>query len=317
MLQLTILGYIWLALRFLETISRIERKNWENQLGMYLIQKAAEHRPVIRFVLIEFQEAQSFLMISIQIASLYVMLRRPELYGAVSIGQLIINKTMTRSISLEAIVFITFGLWLVHKADMKSWYILFCSTLTVILSMITFHMSDHWKVLPTDLSLPQGNGDLYECGHHPPPLIWCGNWEYNDSENPFIKGVFVISIPLFCSLFCHALLELLQFGPWTRLNLRDSDDEWRLAVYYCISGLYPTSSWIKVTLKICVELMLLTIISISSGMLFRPLFLDLTDWNLGQVIAMSIWAPVIIKYLYWSLCKLHPCSFLICFADHC
>ena len=304
MLQLTILGYIWLALRFLDTINRVKTKGWENQMRIYLIQKAAEHRPIIRFVLIEFQEAQSFFMISIQIASIYVMSRRPELYGAVTLAQLTINKTMTKFICLEAIVFITFGLWLVHKADMKSWYIIFCSTLTVILSIVTFHMSSHWKVMPANLSVTQDNGGLYECGRHPPPLVWCGHPVIDNSEYLWTIGIFVTSILLFCYLFCHVLLAMLQVGPWARRNLRDSNYEWCWTVYSCINRPLYTSGWIGLTFNICVELLLVAIIGLSTTALMGSSYINLTDWNFGQVIAVSIWAPVIVKYLYWSLCKL-------------
>ena len=302
-LQLIILGYICLALRFLGSIIRIKRKNPENQMRMYLIQKAAEHRPVIRFVLVEFQEAQSFLMISIQIASIYVMSKKPELYGAVSFSQLMINISITKSICLEAIAFVTFGLWLVHKTDMKSWYILFCSTLTVILSIVTFHLSSHWKVIPANLSLPQENS-LYECGHHPPPLIWCGNLTLEDRGNSFIIGFFATCIILFCYLFCHKLIVLLQVGSWSRQNPRDSNYQWCRTVYCYIDGLPHNSRWIKLSFDICVELTLITIIGFFTVKLISSVYDNLTDWNLGQVIAVTIWAPVIVKYLYWSLCKL-------------
>ena len=305
MLQLTILGYIWVALRLLDAISRIKRI-WESQMRMHLIQKITEHRPVIQFILIEFQEAQSSFLLAIQVASIYVMSKKPELFGAVNLLQHTANKITTRSICLEAIAFVTFGFWL-HKTDMKSWYILFCSTLTVILSIITFHISIYWTVIPANLSLPQDGGGLYECGHHPPPLVWCAYWVNDNSGVPFVIGSFVTSISLFFYLFCQTLLVQLKVGPWARQNLRDSKHEWRRAVYYCINGFLPTSGWIRLTFNICVELMLLAIIGLSTMKLFQPFYINLTDWNFGQVIAVSIWAPVIVKYFYWSLCKL--CSF--------
>lgn len=39
--------------------------------------------------------------------------------------------------------------------------------------------------------------------------------------------------------------------------------------------------------------------------------MTLTDWSIGQVVALFVWAPAISKYLYWSACKLHTGIWLL------
>jgi hypothetical protein len=42
-------------------------------------------------------------------------------------------------------------------------------------------------------------------------------------------------------------------------------------------------------------------------LLFRPFWLDrvidTSGWSFGQIVSITIWFQVIIKYLYWSKCK--------------
>jgi hypothetical protein len=44
--------------------------------------------------------------------------------------------------------------------------------------------------------------------------------------------------------------------------------------------------------------MILEIVQYESG--------NLEAWSFGQILAMSIWFPVITKYIYWLICKENP-----------
>lgn len=99
-------------------------------------------------------------MIAIQLASILAMARSADLYGATNLNQLAENISVSGFVSIGAMVSITLGLWLVHTTNMNSWYTLFCSTITIFLSIATFHMSNHWPATPDCLSLPEDNGGL-------------------------------------------------------------------------------------------------------------------------------------------------------------
>lgn len=286
-------------------------------MRMYLINQ----RSVIRFFLVEFQETQCFFVIAIQIAFILSMSAGPELYGAASLYQLGMDIAMTRAVCIGSLVSVNFGLWLVQKTNIKSFYTLLCSSITVFLSIVTFHMASHWSPTPDKVALLEDNDALSKCGYHPPPLIWCGPSTYF-LQDMLVFGLFVATVSLFCFTFCHALLELLQVGSLARRHLRDANSNWLQNVYHCINGLLSSlrrtrSNWKKIfkVLNFCVEAGLFIMGIWSTFIITDAVNLDASDWNFGQIIAVSIWAPPMFKYLYWSLCesRCHQnlCSMLI------
>lgn len=108
-----------------------------------LKEEVAKHRLIVRFALVEFQEALCFFMIAIQIASILALTTSADFFDTGSFLQLARNTLTTRCVSLGANVSVTSGLWLLYKLDMKSWYTSLCSSIAVALSIVTFYVSSN------------------------------------------------------------------------------------------------------------------------------------------------------------------------------
>lgn len=106
-----------------------------------LKEEITKHCLIVRFALVEFQEALCFFMIAIQIASILALTTSADFFDAGSFLQLARNILTTRCVSLGANVSVISGLWLLYKLDMKSWYTSLCSSITVALSIVTFYVS--------------------------------------------------------------------------------------------------------------------------------------------------------------------------------
>ena len=65
-------------------------------------------------------------------------------------------------------------------------------------------------------------------------------------------------------------------------------------------------------LGFCVEIVIISMTAVSMMATAWLNYVDSTDWNLGQLIAVTIWAPPIVKYLYWSLCESNSRHTLCC-----
>ena len=300
-MQITIILYIWLALRCLRHVpaagsclarlyDKSPKKNKDDSKNRpKRLPQVESHRLVIQSTLVEFQEAQCFFMIAIQVASIVAMSQSPNLYGADNMTQLAQNASMSKNISIGALLTITFGLCLLCRAKMASWYTLLCSTVAIILSIAAFHMSSRWTPLPDELASLQEYGGFHECGHHLPPLIWCGY-----SQRHSVVGVTpfgAISLSLYGLLFLTQVFEV-AWHHWSW------DEQYREAF---------SSEWAKRMLKafgICVELGFVAMIAIYiSDLVYPYYYIGMGDWNFGQVVAVSIWAPVFFKYFYWSWCE--------------
>lgn len=200
--------------------------------------------------------------------------------------------------SLGANVPITFGLWLLYRLDMESWYTLFCSSINVLLSIATFSMCSHWNLKPGSLALSENK--VFECGGQPPPLIWCA-FEDNYKSG---KSTVEVTVPHAVSLACFVLLALVQVSPWKRHadNKFSRTHQWGVT----LRGLS-----VFIELGLVTMVILYPLIVLGLGILGIPVMVDFSGWNFGQVNAVSIWAPVILKYFYWTICEPHPPSFSI------
>lgn len=294
--------YIWLVVRVLDYLpatcdflTRLFDKSglkeaYRNRIRAHLIEKAAKHRLIARFVLVEFQETQCYFMIVIQFASILALSRIPDMFDASNLFQLVRDILTTRCVSLGANVPITFGPWLLYKLDMESWYTLFCSSITVLLSIATFAMSSHWNSKPDSLALSENK--VIECGGQPPPLIWCA---FEDNYK-FGKSTVEVTVPHAVSLACFVLLALVQVSPWERHanNQFSRTHQWGMT----LKGLS-----IFIELGLVTMVILYPLIVLGLGILDMPVMVDFSGWNFGQVIAVSIWVPVILRYFYWTICK--------------
>ena len=277
--------------------------NQGNQVYEHLKQVLKSHLPIIQYILVEFQEAQCFFMIAIQIASIVAVSGNANLYGASSLSALTLNIQITRGISPGGIIPITFGLWLIYEANMRSWYMLFCSSLTVSLSIVTFCLSSLWEPKTSHVPSPANyDTDLEECGYNSPPLVWCGNLRRLSSRSSDI--IFWMNIPAIC---VFALLILLHVGPWVKGILDRNGWYLNALLRRRRFKMTPGGEFALNGLKLCIEYLLaaLSIMYPVTCLSTNDYHwdLDFTRWQFGQIIALSIWAPVLYKYGYWTFCR--------------
>lgn len=122
--------------------------------------------PSLAAALTDFQKAQCFFMMAINIAALVNKHKGgldPE-----NLQQLYNNYVLIRSISVSGSLPVTFTLLGLHIVAMVSWYLLILSILTVGVSIVTLVDLGNFSPSPSDLSsiasVASGNQNLPSCG---------------------------------------------------------------------------------------------------------------------------------------------------------
>lgn len=98
-----------------------------------------KHLATLLSVLVDFQKAQCFFMLAMQIAAHAVLYNGP--FQGISLQEIYDNYELLGRIAISGFLPITFTLLCLHSAGMRSWYLLILSTITVIISEFTIRAS--------------------------------------------------------------------------------------------------------------------------------------------------------------------------------
>ncbi|KAE8141441.1 hypothetical protein BDV38DRAFT_205722 [Aspergillus pseudotamarii] len=307
-MQSAILLYVHFAvliLKVIPAVTRCIRRCTKGARSMAKIQFGQHHFSVLKSMLVEFQEAQCFFMLSFQCAALIALAAGPQVFEATSLLQLQSNISMAKAVAFMGILPITYGLWILHRIGLHSWYISVWSAITIVTSSVTLHLC---KVEPRADNLQEiATADrLDKCGFSPPPLIYCGS----DSEmgsnydivNNLIFGLSDNSVNFVC-IAIYGLLLLKRLAPYPQRWLGQMP--WFQATYHRVHP-WLKSRGVRIlsrTLNVIIEtLLLLANFFYPFMVITRSLpMISLDSWSFGQIIAVTIWSPIISKYLYWLL----------------
>lgn len=109
-----------------------------------------KHLPSLTGGLAEFQKAQCFFMLAINIAAL--VNRNSGGFQPNSMQQLYDTYVLIKSISISGYLPVTFTLFTLHLVDVVSWYLLVLSVLTVLVSIATLFVIGNFSPSQDDLN---------------------------------------------------------------------------------------------------------------------------------------------------------------------
>ena len=273
---------------------------------MAKVQFGQHHFSVLKSMLVEFQEAQCFFMLSFQCAALIALAAGPQVFEATSLLQLQSNISMAKAVAFMGILPITYGLWILHRIGLHSWYISVWSAITIVTSSVTLHLC-HVEPRADNLQKIATADRLDKCGFFPPPLIYCGSDSEMGSNYSIINSlVFGLSdnTANFVCIAIYGLLLLKRLAPYPKRWLGQMP--WFQATYHRVHP-WLKSRGVRIlsrTLDVIIEtLLLLANFFYSFMVIARSLpTISLDSWSFGQIIAVTIWSPIVSKYLYWLLC---------------
>jgi hypothetical protein len=251
-------------------------------------------------LLVEFQEAQCFFVLAIQISLLYATLQGVSFTDSSSVSGLIANEQWIRQSALFVLFPIVLTQINLRRIRRDSIYLYLLCTVAIVLggevvnkSPLSYSQDGFWSMF-------MGHFPVEECGGNTSLRAYCSrHGELYVHAGPNILPYLFV---LFGTLFFERLFIILRYSGWyKRLHSSLSRVQARAValtgntVSFALTFLYAAS---EITLVIFIGESFYTILDQTTG-----------DWNIGQLIAALIWAPVLVKYLYQiirKLCSVSP-----------
>lgn len=279
--------------------------------------------PNLISALFEFQKAQCFFMIAVQVAAIIVVQRGG--FEAKNLQQLSNSFSATTLVAICGYLPVVFALLNLHGAGKCSWYILALSTITVVISGVTAFNTRRFYPSPNDMAdLKKVTGSWTSCGNKD-PTTFCLSPRTVDPFNyrGGAKDIFIFCLVVLIFLIIdktrtspivptvkakttnHNSLKTIKsisLGHRTMTQLSALSKLSSVPSYYgrldvrrkrALSNLLYGCLWIVFLFFYCRAVYLLsTWINNQSGVI-GP-----STWTFGQIVGITVWAPSLIQYLY-------------------
>ena len=293
---------------------------------------------VIKSITVEFQEAQCFLMLACQVA-LLTAVNNPAFFDSHTFASMSNNFQLTSLIAIGGILPISFTTFLLYCEAMLSTYIFILSGVTIAVSIASLTSTPASIDQTYLVGFP--NADvLVSCGGNPPPIVYClSNGDNRENLNAIVLqyctviygGLTILHLwSKRCIRRQFRRIPIERWTPWrktlftakgrdqlaTRAHLVYYQDRLRRytmfrkteAFYYSLdrSHWLATVNVFKLLLKLTFDGIYIWIFVAYFAAFSDLLWLNgvqLHSWGFGQVVALFIWAPVAVKYMYWTMCE--------------
>lgn len=253
--------------------------------------------------LIEFQEAQGFFVLSIQLATLLIFASSDHsamLSSTNSFAEAVVNVQAVQMLSINGLLPVMFTQLGLMRLGIRWWYLTFILltvfTMTVLISQKS--LMPQYEVL---WEYFKEESPISTCGGNPSPMTYClGSLSgINGALRRMNSGLYV-GIGAMPALLADQLYHFLnRHGKLTR-----SLDDWELTnpkVLFLRRRVWPVAIniwWgsVEFTLMVFSGLYLKSMLDI-----LQFVGTSSSNWTFGQLIAIMIWAPVIGKYTYYNV----------------
>ena len=272
-------------------------------------------RAAVTSSLAEFQEIQLYFIAAVQVATLISFDHETaSTVGAnnSSYAAVILNSGLAGLVNITAMAAVLLVQCCLRKAGMRWWYTFFLMTLTCILAGIIFSRRSEltpspdvlWDKFKEDAPLPF-------CGNNPSPMTFCRSIRETKFLDNDVGGFIACGLGLFSliGLWVDQLVFTVRTKfpailEWTTSHLdRQHRFRSRRALFSTMAALYWSA----------VEFFLLLLVGFHISQLILIIddvnFADTGGWGFGQLIAVTVWAPTIVKFLYFNICKSSIASF--------
>lgn len=261
----------------------------------------------IASTLVEFQEAQAWFVFAVQIASILAIVVNSQ--EGTFWGEIVVNAAVAYHISQNGILPMFLIQICLHNEGIRNWHTFVGFLLEYFLAVIAATQSIEWQ---DAFNLFRGQSDLPACGGNPSPRTYCAAIGSLDGTQIsfFPHPVLYKMVFLVVDSLAIAVLMVDQLA-WT-LRKHRRTKHIRFGSYRAGRGpvgkyKHPWSqfkTWFWRTLEV-VYLVINILYLVSLIMVIDAESFANNRWSYGQIIAVTVWGPVIVKLLDLLLCKCH------------
>ncbi|KFA74435.1 hypothetical protein S40288_10077 [Stachybotrys chartarum IBT 40288] len=258
--------------------------------------------------LVEFQEVQLYFIGSIQVASLISFDPDNPNTGSSnsnSFGSALLGSAIVSALGINGVYTVLLCQVCLQRSDMHWWYTFVLTSVVFVMAQVIVARDDMlmpsiealWDKFSRDASVPA-------CADNPSPMTFCGPprgsvaaWSSGaEGRHVFVSVGTLAYVGLLIDQLSHALHD--RSLPQTcKLG---SAPEPRLVVH--AQSAWP---WIRELYWFSIQALLFVCTLLYYAVLLRASpragIGDTSQWSFGQLIAVMVWAPTIIKYIYFNL----------------
>ncbi|KAK0655026.1 hypothetical protein B0T16DRAFT_396055 [Cercophora newfieldiana] len=264
-------------------------------------------RAAVTSSLVEFQEVQIYFIAAVQIATLVSF--EPEITDTVgennsSYAAVILNSGLAALLNVTAITGVLLVQCSLQRAGVRWWYIFCLFTMTCIIGAIIFGRRTKlmpsadglWEMFKHDAPLPQ-------CGHNPSPMTFCRprlETRFLDTDiagwmTSILGGLIWVGLLLDQMIFKppKPLQRFLNWDPNPKQRhpgpLQGRRKFWKMAVtaYWAVS-------------QVLLLFLAIYYFSVLALIAEDVDFNNAGAWGFGQLIAVTVWVPTIVKFMYFN-----------------
>lgn len=314
LMQSLIIFYIWLAMRGLQVLPNcircLYRRNRKHETihSPSMEEKLNNHVLIVKSVLVDFQEAQCFFVVCIQAAILVAFAGDSAILNASSVAQLQHNYAEAITISGSGAISVTFGLWVLHRSNLDSFYIHLWTAASIAVSATAIFSRSAETPKLSSISWQGDLSHLDRCGHHYPPLIYCSYSSTPSGQGAYIRNfiarqTYAAPFAIFWVLGMQKIITFLPgehglLAPFFQLSrsIQSIMPPRAISILTTVWELLAESYLLGMTIFVLVMYWANLIEQANHEHSYA------TTWNFGQIIGSTIWAPSIVRYIYWSVC---------------
>lgn len=259
----------------------------------------------IATTLVEFQEAQCWFVFAVQIASILAIVVNSQ--EGTFWGEIIVNAGVAFHVSQNGILPMFLVQICLHNEGIRNWHTFVGFAIEWLLAVVAASQRIRFD---NAFDLFRSQSPIPSCGGNPSPRTYCSaTGGFNGTEISFFPHPLLYKM-VFLVLDTVAMLVLtIDQLSWTLrkhqrtkhmriagLQLGRWPDHWTRAHWRTISRWFWRS--LQVAYLVINILYMCSLIKVINGETFAA-----ERWSYGQIIAVTVWGPVIVKLFDLILCK--------------
>lgn len=257
--------------------------------------------------MVNFQETQIFFSLTLQVACL-ITFRKATLLAAPSVIELVVNRFLIKLIGATGVFPVVLNLCTLRRNQaVADWFVLIASCCCVLIAIATWSFANTLTFKPDQLTSstigPEDCGNTNPLLHcfddlatHKIMYTWLGRYSLTAYSTFFLNELALI-VPLLVLIGLAATkFKTFRTQPYVRGDIfewaisrlpRDSQRRHLKLAFHTVVAILEC--WLVIA---SFALLLAT------SMLMVPVSQRGNAWSLGQIIAVAVWAPVLINWLH-------------------
>ncbi|UNI17467.1 hypothetical protein JDV02_003808 [Purpureocillium takamizusanense] len=279
------------SLRLQRRLTRIERVIWRDSSALSRTSIA------IATTLVEFQEAQCWFVFAIQIASILAIVVNSQ--EGTFWGEIMVNAAVAFHVSQNGVLPMFLVQICLHHEGVRNWHTFLGFVVEYLLAIVATTQKVYFR---DAFALFRSESRIDACGGNPSPRSYCAAMHGVDGINLgfFPRPRLYKMVFLVLDTFAMVVLVVDQMS-WT-LRTHRWTSHLRIGRYRVgrgPAGRYKVAwlrakRWVWLLLELA-YLIINILYMISLIKVFNTDSFEASKWSYGQIIAMTVWGPVIVK----------------------